>query len=83
MSNEERQCSCNEGYQGDGETCEALYTDCKEIYDAGVRQDGVYAILPTGWTNGSFTVYCKMDNGGGWTVNKFHNLVLLTRWFHK
>ncbi|XP_071836564.1 uncharacterized protein [Apostichopus japonicus] len=63
-----RQCSCNEGYGGDGLSCESLYEDCKDVYDAGHTQDGVYAILPSGWSGSSFTVYCKMDNGGGWTV---------------
>ena len=66
-----RQCTCNEGYEGDGKTCEALYTDCKDVYDAGHRLDGVYTILPARWTGSPFTVYCKMDNGGGWTVSRY------------
>ncbi|PIK37121.1 putative angiopoietin-4-like [Apostichopus japonicus] len=62
-----RQCYCNEGYEGDGETCESLYTDCQDVYDAGHRQDGVYTIMPTGWPGLPFDVNCKMENGGGWT----------------
>ncbi|XP_071836728.1 uncharacterized protein [Apostichopus japonicus] len=45
-----------------------LYSDCKEVYDAGYTQDGVYKILPAGWPGSAFHVYCKMDNGGGWTI---------------
>ncbi|XP_071836575.1 uncharacterized protein [Apostichopus japonicus] len=63
-----RKCSCNEGYEGDGETCEPLFTDCQDVYDAGHRQDGVYTIMPTGWPDPPFNVHCKMENGGGWTV---------------
>ncbi|XP_071826658.1 uncharacterized protein [Apostichopus japonicus] len=68
VKNEVRQCYCNEGYEGDGETCEPLYTDCQDVYDAGHRQDGVYTIMPTGWPGLPFNVSCKMENGGGWTV---------------
>ncbi|XP_071836582.1 microfibril-associated glycoprotein 4-like [Apostichopus japonicus] len=68
VKNEVRQCYCNEGYEGDGETCESLYTDCQDVYDAGHRQDGVYTIMPTGWPSSPFNVTCKMENGGGWTV---------------
>ncbi|PIK53640.1 putative angiopoietin-related protein 7-like [Apostichopus japonicus] len=68
VKNEVRQCYCNEGYEGDGETCESLYTDCQDVYDARHRQDGVYTIMPTGWPGLPFDVYCKMENGGGWTV---------------
>lgn len=65
-----RGCYCNEGYEGDGETCTALFTDC---YDVRTRlnpgQDGVYTIMPTGWTGSPFNVYCDMTtDGGGWTV---------------
>ncbi|PIK57214.1 fibrinogen-like protein [Apostichopus japonicus] len=67
--NEVRQCYCNEGYEGDGETCVSLpYKDCQDVYDAGHRQDGVYTIMPTGWPGLPFDVSCKMENGGGWTV---------------
>ncbi|XP_071836587.1 uncharacterized protein [Apostichopus japonicus] len=68
VKNEVRQCYCNEGYEGDGETCEALYTDCQDVYDAGHRQDGVYTIMPTGWPGSPFNVHCKMHSDGGWTV---------------
>ncbi|XP_071835459.1 uncharacterized protein [Apostichopus japonicus] len=64
-----RKCYCNEGYEGDGETCVSLsYKDCQDVYDAGYRQDGVYTIMPTGWHGLPFNVSCKMENGGGWTV---------------
>ncbi|PIK59709.1 Fibrinogen C domain-containing protein 1-A [Apostichopus japonicus] len=62
-----RKCYCIEGYEGDGYICESL-SDCQDVYDAGHRQDGVYTILPTGWPVSPFSVYCKMENGGGWTV---------------
>ncbi|PIK61749.1 hypothetical protein BSL78_01303 [Apostichopus japonicus] len=69
VKNEVRQCYCNEGYEGDGETCVSLpYRDCQDVYDAGHRQDGVYTIMPTGWPGLPFNVTCKMENGGGWTV---------------
>ncbi|XP_071837312.1 uncharacterized protein [Apostichopus japonicus] len=68
VKNGVRQCYCNEGYEGDGETCEVLYTDCKDVHDAGHTEDGVYTILPTGWPDSPFSVYCKMNHGGGWTV---------------
>ncbi|XP_071836656.1 uncharacterized protein [Apostichopus japonicus] len=68
LKNGVRQCYCNEGYEGDGETCVCLYTDCKDVYDAGHTEDGVYTVLPSRWPGPAFSVYCKMDNGGGWTV---------------
>ncbi|XP_071835476.1 zonadhesin-like isoform X2 [Apostichopus japonicus] len=68
VENEVRQCYCNDGYEGDGETCESLYTDCQEVYDAGHTQDGVYTIMPTGWLGLPFSVSCKMEIGGGWTT---------------
>ncbi|PIK57226.1 putative zonadhesin [Apostichopus japonicus] len=69
VKNEVRRCYCNDGYEGDGETCESLYTDCQDVYDDRHRQDGVYTILPTGWPGLPFNVSCKMENGGGWTVS--------------
>ncbi|XP_071848578.1 uncharacterized protein [Apostichopus japonicus] len=45
-----------------------LYTDCQDVYDADHIQNGVYVILPPEWPGSSFSVYCNMDNGGGWTV---------------
>ncbi|PIK38969.1 fibrinogen-like protein [Apostichopus japonicus] len=67
VRNEIRQCYCNEGYEGNGETCESLYTDCQAVNDAG-RGDGVYAIMPTGWQESPFNVHCKMHGDEGWTV---------------
>ncbi|KAJ8033589.1 Angiopoietin-related protein 1 [Holothuria leucospilota] len=64
-----RQCYCNEGYQGDGETCISIYEDCYAAYEAGQTQDGVYTILPNRWPGSAFNVYCDMTtSGGGWTV---------------
>lgn len=64
-----RQCHCNEGFEGDGETCSPLYTDCYDAYQAGHTEDGVYTILPSGWPASPFNVSCVMStNGGGWTV---------------
>ncbi|PIK62950.1 hypothetical protein BSL78_00077 [Apostichopus japonicus] len=42
--------------------------DCQDVYDADHIQNGVYVILPPEWPGSSFSVYCNMDNGGGWTV---------------
>jgi hypothetical protein len=39
--------------------------DCKAIYDAGIRTDGIYSISPQGGE--PFEVFCDMT-GGGWTV---------------
>lgn len=44
---------------------ESVPQDCAEIYDRGVRSDGVYIISPDGKC--PFRVYCDMANGG-WTV---------------
>ncbi|KAJ8033214.1 Angiopoietin-related protein 7 [Holothuria leucospilota] len=65
-----RKCHCNEGYEGDGETCiRNSFKDCYEAYQAGHTTDGVYTLLPTGWTGSAFTVFCDMTTaGGGWTV---------------
>lgn len=72
IQNGVQQCYCNQGYEGDRTRCEPLYEDCQDVYDAGHRQDGVFTILPSGWPGSSFSVYCKMDHGGGWTVSNLH-----------
>ena len=46
-----------------------LPVDCEEIYDRGIRQDGVYQISPDGRC--PFQVYCDMANGA-WTVIQRH-----------
>lgn len=69
-----RQCYCPEDYVGDGETCTRLIKkDCQEIYEDGTIDNGIYRILPNGWTGLPFEVYCNMSDGGGWTVS---NLLL-------
>lgn len=55
----------------EGQSCIRLYRDCKDIYDNLDQRDGIYKILPSGWTGQSFDVFCDMDNGGGWTVSMF------------
>lgn len=64
-----RQCYCNEGYTGDGQTCtmDASYTDCQDIYNAGHTDSDVYTIQPINSPQ-SFEVYCNMSDGGGWAV---------------
>ncbi|KAJ8033603.1 Fibrinogen C domain-containing protein 1 [Holothuria leucospilota] len=64
-----RQCYCNDGYTGDGETCVSTTpTDCADIYNGGVTDSSVYTIKPTNWPGPPFQVYCNMTDGGGWTV---------------
>lgn len=44
---------------------DSIPADCAELYDRGVRSDGVYIISPDGRC--PFRVYCDMLNGG-WTL---------------
>ena len=45
----------------------AVYKDCKDAYDKGIRKSGIYNLDPD--NGGSFQAYCNMDiDGGGWTV---------------
>ncbi|KAJ8033995.1 Fibrinogen-like protein A [Holothuria leucospilota] len=64
------QCYCNEGYIGDGVNCtiDTPPSDCKDVYDRGSTDSGVYKIKPTTWQGDPFDVYCNMTDGGGWTV---------------
>ncbi|KAJ8019626.1 Angiopoietin-related protein 7 [Holothuria leucospilota] len=64
-----RQCYCNDGYGGDGETCTVVHKDCYDAYQNGYTEDGIYPILPTGWPGSPFNVFCDMTTaGGGWTL---------------
>ncbi|CAJ0919411.1 unnamed protein product [Ranitomeya imitator] len=43
------------------------YADCGEIYNDGHKQSGFYQIKPL-QSNSSYTAFCDMSEGGGWTV---------------
>ncbi|KAM4810075.1 fibrinogen-like protein 1 [Rhinophrynus dorsalis] len=43
------------------------YADCAEIYNDGHKLSGFYKIKPV-LSSVSFSVYCDMSEGGGWTV---------------
>ncbi|KAL9974208.1 hypothetical protein ACROYT_G011221 [Oculina patagonica] len=59
-------CTCKEGYTGDGRSCLA-YKNCAEIYKSGERRDGVYTIKPDNLS--AFDVFCDQTTAGGrWTV---------------
>ncbi|KAJ8023239.1 Fibrinogen C domain-containing protein 1-A [Holothuria leucospilota] len=46
-----------------------VFTDCYDVYQSGQRQDGIYTILPLGWSKEPFPVPCNMSiDDGGWTV---------------
>ncbi|KAJ8033074.1 Angiopoietin-related protein 1 [Holothuria leucospilota] len=64
-----RRCYCNEGFDGSGESCMTIFAGCLEAYNAGHRENGVYTILPSGWSGLPFKTSCNMEiDGGGWTV---------------
>ncbi|KAM3622905.1 uncharacterized protein V6R79_004584 [Siganus canaliculatus] len=44
-----------------------LYRDCSEVFADGNVASGLYVIRPDGSPT-ALTVYCDMNNGGGWTV---------------
>lgn len=67
----EHGCFCEDGYDGDGQTCkqESNYRDCYEALLDGQTEDGIYTISPLDWPNGDLDVYCDMHtDGGGWVV---------------
>ena len=51
--------------------------NCAELYNAGVRSNGVYLIDPDG--SGDFHVYCdQTTSGGGWMCSRRGWTALLT-----
>ncbi|XP_042340368.1 fibrinogen-like protein 1 [Plectropomus leopardus] len=46
---------------------ENLYRDCSEVFADGNVANGLYVIRPDGSPT-ALSVYCDMNNGGGWTV---------------
>ncbi|GAA6225841.1 fibrinogen-like protein 1 isoform X1 [Lates japonicus] len=46
---------------------ENLYRDCSEVFADGNVASGLYVIRPDGSPT-ALSVYCDMNNGGGWTV---------------
>ncbi|XP_010786872.1 fibrinogen-like protein 1 [Notothenia coriiceps] len=46
---------------------EKLFKDCSELFAEGNMASGLYVIRPHG-SPSSLSVYCDMNNGGGWTV---------------
>nr|XP_020512416.1 fibrinogen-like protein 1 [Labrus bergylta] len=44
-----------------------LYRDCSEVFADGNVASGLYVIRPDG-SSTALSVYCDMNNGGGWTV---------------
>ncbi|XP_023151280.1 fibrinogen-like protein 1 isoform X1 [Amphiprion ocellaris] len=44
-----------------------LYRDCSEVFADGNVANGLYVIRPDGSPT-ALSVYCDMNNGGGWTV---------------
>ncbi|XP_028276478.1 fibrinogen-like protein 1 [Parambassis ranga] len=46
---------------------ENLYRDCSEVFGGGKVASGLYLIRPDGSPT-ALSVYCDMNNGGGWTV---------------
>ena len=45
-----------------------IYIDCRDAYEQGQTQSGVYTIQPD--SNPTFRAYCEMDtDGGGWTAS--------------
>ncbi|CAH3173729.1 unnamed protein product, partial [Porites evermanni] len=65
FTNKGYRCFCPEGFKGD--RCDEVYKNCAELYEAAVRNSGIYTIDPD--NAGTFQVYCDQTTaGGGWTV---------------
>ena len=45
----------------------SVYSDCSEVFADGNVASGLYVIRPDGSPT-ALSVYCDMNNGGGWTV---------------
>ncbi|XP_071837752.1 uncharacterized protein [Apostichopus japonicus] len=56
-------CMCNDGFMGDGATCERV-KDCWDVYNNVSTDEGLHHIYPSAWPLSSFEVYCKE----GWTL---------------
>ncbi|CAL8356289.1 unnamed protein product [Boreogadus saida] len=46
---------------------ENQYRDCSEVFAGGNVASGLYQVRPSGAPT-AFSVFCDMNNGGGWTV---------------
>ncbi|KAJ8033775.1 IgGFc-binding protein [Holothuria leucospilota] len=62
-------CYCQVENENASSPCE-MFADCKDVYETGHTEDGIYTVLPRGWGGDPFNVLCNMTvGGGGWTVS--------------